>query len=154
MKDWLVRNKQNSIEERNPWMSTYVHLLSWLRLCYIVFGMGAMLEIQYAKEKMNLIIQVGLIKTLSSERMWGDMASTQHRESSKEREDPDKKFPRWDERAIGATIKGKGKFNPTFFFFLILSFWSKTSQYLWGSSLYLFKEKPGCLSWETHVPEN
>ena len=49
-------------------MSTYGHLLSWLRLCYIVFGMGAMLEIQYAKEKMNLIIQVGLMKTLSSKR--------------------------------------------------------------------------------------
>ena len=59
---------QNSLEERNPWMSTYGHLLSWLRLCYIVFGMGAMLEIQYAKEKMNLIIQVGLMKTLSSKR--------------------------------------------------------------------------------------
>lgn len=49
-------------------MSRYAHLLSWLRQCHTVFGMGAVLEIQYAKEKMNLIIQVGLIKTLSSER--------------------------------------------------------------------------------------
>ena len=33
-----------------------------------MFGMGAMLGIQYAKEKMSLIIQVGLTKTLSSGR--------------------------------------------------------------------------------------
>lgn len=49
-------------------MCRYMHLLSWLCQCYIVFGMEAMLEIQYAKEKMSLIIQVGLTKTLSSER--------------------------------------------------------------------------------------